>query len=213
MKRLLLFLLLSSVSLFAANATPVSVSSVSVAGTTVTVNTSTAHGLSATGNGQGFCITGSSVADNVCGVVATAPTSTQLTFTASGLSACSSSCGSIAPAPQVVVLKVYALNGETTQFNYIIWLTTQQPCPGSASSAWSAANGSTGATSAQANALSSGIFIEVQRTLQVPVGTAIATVEGMLQSDYAQQQTALANNPQPCVYYGFDFDGVGWAKK
>ncbi len=216
MKRLISFLLLACASLFAANATPVSISSIAVSGSTVTVNTGATHNLSAAGNGQGFCIAGSGTsADNVCGVVATAPTSTQLTFTMSGLAACSTSCGTIAPAPQIIVLKATPLNGEMTMYTYLLWLTTQKPCPGPSSSSWTAASnsGSAGSTSAQNTAISQGWFVEQARTTQVPVGTAIATLQGLLQSDYTQQQAALANNPQPCIYYGQNFDGTGWAQK
>src|SRR2546427_13112887 len=91
----LLFLLLAPPS-FAT-----SISSVSVSGSTLTVN-STAHGLAVN---QGMCITGSSIAvDNVCGVVVTVPNANSFTFVLTGGLLCAASCGSVNPAKQILIL-------------------------------------------------------------------------------------------------------------
>ena len=93
-------LVLISSSLAFATAPSTSITSTTVAGSTITVN-ATAHGLVAN---QGFCIAGSSVStDNVCGVVAGA-SANSFTFTSATALACSSSCGTVTAAKQVIVL-------------------------------------------------------------------------------------------------------------
>src|SRR5262249_12720661 len=154
MRRLLLLLLLAvALRAFAANAAPVTVSSTTVAGQVLTVNTAAAHGLSAANGGQGACL---SAPSNVCGGVVTAPTSTQYTLQVGGTApaACAVSCGTSVPAPQVVILQTQAVSQAEVMVTYVLWITTQQPCPGPNASAWKAANGSVGASTAQVQAIS-----------------------------------------------------------
>ncbi|HLZ92937.1 MAG TPA: hypothetical protein VKQ28_14585, partial [Candidatus Acidoferrum sp.] len=152
MEKLLLSLLLlfSAPRIFAATATPVAITGVTVAGNILTVTTLSAHGLSAT-LPSGFCIAGSSAsADNVCGVVASVPTSTTFTFTLAGGAACAATCGTAAPAKRVIWLQTATVSGGY-QVSYLLWLTTTVPLAGRASS-WS------GASAAENNALSAGSF-------------------------------------------------------
>lgn len=210
MKKILFATLLAfGMSLFGANATPTAVSSMTVAGNVGTVN-STAHGLAVN---QGFCITNSSqTADNVCGVVATVPTANQFTFDLSGLVACASACGTAQPALQAIVLSESAPDQGHTGVRYLLWLTTTQPCPGPAASQWVAANGSGGASQAENNAIASGMWVEKVKSQVFPSNSSAVALESFLQNDWAMEQQALANNIQPCQWYGQAFDGFGWAK-
>jgi hypothetical protein len=205
MKKLLAILLLS-LPMFAAT-----INTTTVAGQVITVNTAAAHGLSALNGGQGACL---SAPSNVCGVVQSTPTSTQFTLLVAGTTpaACASSCGTSSPAPQVIVLSTAAPTQGFTTYNWLNWITNQQPCPGPSTSAWVSANGSAGATAAQKSAIQNGLFIEHSRTLTVSSSTAIGTVEILIQNDYASDQAAAT---QPCQFYGFTWDSAGntWAKQ
>lgn len=213
MKKLTLFLLLLPTVCFAANATPVAISSTTVSGAVVTVNTAAAHNLSAANGGQASCL---SAPSNVCGVVVTAPTSTQFTLLVSSTSIpapCSASCGTAVPAPQIIILQTNAISQAEVIVSYVLWITTQQPCPGSASSVWRSANGSVGATTQQIQAINAGLIVEVVRSKTLPANTTIGALQTLLQNDYSLQQNAVATNVQPCAIYGQVFDSVGWAKQ
>jgi hypothetical protein len=188
---------LAPARVMASNATPVTVSSTTVSGSIVTVNTSAANGLAVD---QGMCLS-----SGTCGVVATTPTGTQFTFTSPGAAACASSCGTVSPAPRVVWLATNTISGQY-QVNYVLWLTTTTPVPGSGSSAW------TSATTAQKSALSAGYFIEIVRSVIFPFGTTEANVEAQMQNDYVAQQSALASSVQPGTFYGDVYDGTGWTE-
>jgi hypothetical protein len=188
----------------AATAVPVAISGISVSGNTLTVTTSAAHGLSAT-LPSGFCISGSSVtADNVCGVVLTAPSGTTYTFTLAGGATCAASCGTVAPAKRVIWLQTYTVGGGF-QVNYLLWLTTTAGVPGK-TSAWS------GASTAENNALQSGAFIEVQRpSFFFPLGASLAQAEALLSLDWtAQENLQTGSGVAPGSFFGNFNDGVGW---
>lgn len=205
MKKYLLsivLLVLCPLRMFAATATPVAIASVAAAGNTLTVTTSAAHGLSAT-LPSGFCIAGSSTAaDNVCGVVATSPTSTTFTFTLAGGAACAASCGTVTPAKRVIWLQTTTVSGGY-QVSYLLWLTTTAPVAGK-TSAWGAAS------AAENNALSAGALIEIPRTQFFPAGTSLVNAETFMASDWTANQNALAASVQPGAFFGNFFDGFGW---
>lgn len=203
------FFMLFCLPLFGANATPVSVSSTTVAGNVITVNTAAAHGLAVN---QGACL---SAPSTVCGVVQAVNTTTKFTLLTENNTpaACASSCGTSYPAPQVIVLRTYQPSQGQLTVSYVLWLTTQQPCPGPSTSVWTVASSSAGSLPEQVAAISSGLFIEKQKSLTVASNTSTATLTVLLQSDYAMEQQAVANNAQPCQWYGQVFDGTGWGQK
>lgn len=205
MRKLFLVLaLLFARQALAVNASPVAISTIAFASGVVTVNTSTAHGLLAS-LPSAFCISGSSTsADNVCGVVTTAPTSTQFTFALASGATCASSCGTVLPAKRAIWLVTSTVQGGY-QVNYVLWLATTQPVAGRVS-AWS------GASTSENNALSSGSLIEVNRTIFFALGTTLAAAEAAIQQDWIAQQNALAASVQPGAFFGNFFDGSGWTQ-
>jgi hypothetical protein len=205
MKRLplLSILFLASLPSLATVATPVTISGIAVAGSTLTVTTSAAHGLSAT-LPSSFCIAGSSaVVDNICGVVATAADATHFTFSLTGGTSCAASCGTVAPAKRIIWLQTQTVSGGY-QVSYLLWLATTQPVSGAKASAWP------NASAAETAAIVSGLIIEVQRTQFFPAGTSLANAETFMVSDWTAQQNALASSVQPGAFFGNFFDGVGW---
>src|SRR3954471_12297345 len=102
MKTLLIIIALSALA-FGSNATSVAVSTITVAGSTVTVN-STAHGLTVN---QGFCLTAPA---GLCNVVATS-SANSFTFTQSAVTACASSCGTVTAGKKAIWLKTTTVQG------------------------------------------------------------------------------------------------------
>ena len=180
----------------ATNASPVSVSTITVAGNTVTVN-ATAHGLS---QNQGFCL---SAPAGVCNVVASTAANS-FTFTATGVAACGSSCGTVSPAKKVIWLQTATIQGGYN-VSYVLWLTTTLPVAGPGTSAYS------GATSAEKAAINLGNFIELPRVQFFPFGTTLANAEAQLQNDYSAEQSNLASSVQPGQFFGNFFD-TGWTQ-
>lgn len=206
MKKLLAaFLLLSALPLFAANATPTAVTTITVASSTVTVN-STAHGLAVN---QGFCL---SAPANVCQVVVTSAANS-FTFTQSGFTACASACGTVNPAPRVIVLTTDVPQQSRMVVHYLLWLTTQQPVAGPSISSWKASGVSLGASQAENNAIAAGWFIEKQGQLDVANGTAVATLQTLLLNAWTMEQQSQASNAQPGQWYGQVLDPAGWAQQ
>jgi hypothetical protein len=181
---------------FASNAAPVIVSTITVAGSTVTVN-STAHGLAVN---QGFCLTAPA---GLCNVVATS-SANSFTFTQSAVAACASSCGTVTAGKKAIWLKTTTVQGGY-EVAYVLWLTTTQPVAGTGASAYLSA------TSQEKAALLAGNFIEITRTQFFPLSTTLANAEAQLQNDYTAQQAALAASVQPGQFYGNFFD-TGWTQ-
>lgn len=205
MRKLLLALLL-----LAAPAQATTISSISVAGNTVTVN-STAHGLSAA-LPSAFCITGSSVAvDNVCGVVVTA-TANALTFTASGLANCAATCGTVVAAPRIIILST-PQTAEGVLVNFLLWTATTNGIAATNASAWKMGGASSGPTSAQLNLLASGGLIERGDSQIFPTGTTTAAIQAFLQNKWTTEQTRQSNGIQPGAFYGQGWDGTSWAQQ
>jgi hypothetical protein len=188
----------------------VSVSSIGVVGSTVTVTTATAHGLTVN---TGFCL---SAPASVCAVVKTVINSGSFAFdqpTNTTVSPCASSCGTGDLAPKVVVLPVSA-SQSTKTFSYLLWLTTLTPLPNAgATSAWTATATSAGASNAQNNALAAGSFLEVRKSVTFPASAAIGDVQTYMQNDYTSSQSSLAGNTQPGAFYGFVWNGSAWVQQ
>lgn len=188
----------------------VNISTIAVAAQTVTVTTSSAHGL--TGN-IGVCLTAPA---SVCAVTKTIPNGTSFTFdqpTNTTVSACASSCGSGDLAPKAVILPV-AASQSTQTVSYVLWLTTLAPLPkAGASSAWTATAGSAGASTAQNNALAAGTFIEVFRSVAFPSSQTSAQMQTYVQNDWTSTQAAFAANTQPAAFYGFVWNGSAWVQQ
>jgi hypothetical protein len=185
---------------FGATATPVTVSSIAVAGNTVTVTTSTAHNLSAT-LPSGFCL---SAPASACGVVLTAPSGTTFTFSSSTVTACAASCGTVLPSKRVIWLNTTTVGGGW-QVSYLLWIATTSGAVTGKNSSWS------GASAAENTAISSGAFIEIPRTGFFPLGTSLANAETQMANDWLAQQNAQASSGvQPGQFLGNFYDGIGW---
>lgn len=191
-----LFLCLAAAALsFAAPATPVAVSTIAVAGSTVTVN-STAHGIIAN---QGFCL---SAPASFCGTVVTAAANS-FTFTSAAVAVCASSCGTVVPAKQIVALAISMPPNQSAQF--VCWLATTSAGAGrSGNSAWS------GASAAENTAIANGTTIEIPQSYAVPPGTALADFKLFAQRSCANLQSQLNSGVPPAFLLGNYFDGVGW---
>ena len=180
-------------SLFAAPATPVTISSISVAGSTITVN-ATAHGIAAN---RGFCLS----TQNFCGTATTA-SANSFTFTSTAVSACDSSCGTVSPAKQIVGLSISMPPNQMA--SAICWLTTTSPVPASATSAWN------GASTAEKNAIAAGTTVEVQLQPYPVAGASLAAFKAYAQSACGSLQSSLDNGIAPAFLLGNYYDGVGW---
>lgn len=204
MKRILLALcaLLTAAPLFAAN-----VSTIAVAGSTVTVTTAASHGLAVNG---AVCLS----VTPACVVVNTVPNATSFTFTQPSnisVAVCSSACGTTTGAPRIIILDVQQPNQSQQTIHYLLWLTTVKPIPKSgAGSAWIAGAGSVGASPEQIAAMAAGNLIEQGFVYTCPVTLTTAQVQAYLQNDYTTRQAALVANTQPGQYYGSVWDGSGW---
>lgn len=189
----------------------VTVSTIGVAGATVTVTTASAHGLSVN---AGFCL---SAPASVCSAAKTITNATTFTFDQPSnvtVSACASSCGTGDALPKVVVLDVPQSDQVTQVFHYLLWLTTVSPIPRPGStSAWTAVGGSAGASAPQVSAIAAGNVIERNITRAFPAGTTIAQVQAVLQTDYTTQQAAIAAGTQPGAFYGFVWTGSAWVQQ
>jgi hypothetical protein len=186
----------------------VPITTIAVAGQTVTVTTGSAHGLAVN---SGLCL---SAPANVCSVAETVPTSTTLTFTQPSnttVAPCASSCGTGQAAPHVFILTVTVPSQAIQSIRYGVWLCTTKPVPRSGfTSAWTAGPGSTGATTAQNNALVAGSFIETVLVENFPASSTTAEIQTFLQRVWQTQQAQLANNTQPGAFYGSTWNGTTW---
>lgn len=189
----------------------VNISTIGVAGNTVTVTTASAHGLTAN---TGFCL---SAPANVCAVAKTISSATVFVFDMPSnvtVSACAASCGTGDVAPQVIILST-SVNGPRQSIRYLRWITTLTPIPAAgALSAWVANPYSAGASTAMVNALAAGSFIEQQDSMSLPANLSSANLQAIFQADYALFQSAFAAGAQPGTYYGFTWTAVGgWVRQ
>ena len=109
----------------------------------------------------------------------------------------------------------------------IIVLTTTQPWPGQNSiqfvmwasvptarqqfyvqpSTWKSSYA--GATTTEIVALQSGSFTEQVQTINLPIGTPVATVKSVLQDTFTKYQDSITNNNN-WQFYGSFWDGTTW---
>jgi hypothetical protein len=174
-------------------ATPVTVSSITVAGSTVTVN-ATAHGIAAN---RGFCLS----VQSFCGTAATS-SANSFTFTSTAVTACASSCGTVSPAKQVIGLGISLPPNQ--QASFLCWLYTASPVPGTATSAWS------GASASEKNALAAGTTIESAPQPFPVAGATLAAFKAYAQQQCANLQSALDSGIAPAFLLGNYYDGTGW---
>lgn len=181
----------------------VSVSNITSAGSTVTVSTTTAHGLAVN---QGFSLTGVTPTTlNINATVATVPNSTSFTFTMTSPPTYTSG-GNVKPAKEVIVLMINTTQPGAIQVQYALWLTTLYPvAKTNAVSVWS------GASTQENAALAAGTTIEVVRSDSFPSTFVEASIEAFMASDYGATQAALAASTQPGQFYGVYYDGTGWS--
>jgi hypothetical protein len=207
MKKLLLVLSLLCLPSVASAA--VTISSIAVAGSTITVVTASAHGLAVN---TGFCL---SAPASVCAAAKTITNATTFAFDKPSnvtVSACAASCGTGDLAPKAIVLGVQA--NETTQIvTYALWVTTLTPLPRSgATSAWTNAIGA-GASPSQNAALASGAFIEVVTSFPFPASTSTATMQTIVQNAWTSVQAAVSGTTAPGAFYGFVWNGTTWVQQ
>lgn len=195
-------------------ATPVSITSIAVAGNVATVTTSAAHGLLAT-LPSAFVITGCTVAaDNVCGVVQSVPNATTFTFNfPSAWAVAAASNGSVAPARRWIALTTDSTSSPGNLIiDYILWIAVTNPAPGSSASRWIAQGSSAGASNAENNAIAAGYLIERAASMVRPVGTPGSSLIVDLDTIWTNAQNAQTGGTQPMGFYGFVWDGTGTAQ-
>ncbi len=178
----------------------ISISSITRDGSgTVTVVTSSAHGLAAN---QGLSIQGSSQsAFNVNRVVKAVTNSTTFTFAQSGASL-SSNSGTCFPAKQLIILETRPGDNNIVFYEVALWLTTQYPVAGGGSR-WK------GTSQQEAESIQSGYTIERVITIPVPGSLSVAQTKVLLQAYWSAYQNYLASaTPQPSQYYGICWDGA-----
>jgi hypothetical protein len=177
----------------AATATPVTVTSITVAGQTVTVN-ATAHGIVVN---RGFCLS----TQLFCGTAATAAANS-FTFTSASVVACASSCGTVRPAKQIIALQITPPPNQIA--SGVCWLATTSPVPATSASAWS------GASQEEKNAIGVGTTMEVPIQPFPVAGATLASFKAYAQNACAGLQSALDTGIPPAFVLGNFFDGVGW---
>lgn len=197
----IIWLLLTTVSLFGATATPVNISAISRAANVVTVTCSAACNIVPN---QGFIVAGvTDVTFNGNGTAVTG-SGTGFTFNQIGTNV-SSSAGTVLPAKQVIVLTTKPGQDGLTVTG-VFWITTVSGIAATAQSSW------TGASTAEKNAIAAGTTIEVPFTQLFGSTASKATIQGELQSLYVGRQASQNSaSVQPAAFFGGFFDGVGWS--
>jgi len=206
MKRLLIVLA------FVALAQATTVSSITCAGQTATVN-STAHGLIAS---QGFSLSGTSPTFNS---TASTVTANAFTFVLPAGTACSgftSGYSAVAPAKQIIDTFSVAFPGTATvALNYVYWFTTVYPNPictlaGVPIPPYTVCPVSlyVNATAAEQAAILAGTTVEVAGQLVVPAATPPATVQTTVISQYNAMQVGFAGY---LLAGGYFWNGSAWA--
>jgi hypothetical protein len=201
MKRfLLLCAILFSAAIASATLSPgVTISSITVSGTTGTVTCSSACGMIS--NDPGGCIAGSSVtADNGCYAV-TVTSSTVFTFSSSTATACASSCGTAQPGLNFIISgDPFAGIAGIQLATACVWTyqTTPLPISGKTTSCSSAFSSSIAVSSGISSlltpinaALASGQWVENTSTLFVALSDTTANIEQELQRQQFQAQLQL----------------------
>lgn len=202
MKKLLIaWVILSGSKVFAATASPVSISAVSRASNIVTVTCSAACGIVPN---QGFSISG--VTDTTFNVNGTAVTGsgTSFTFNQTGSNS-SSSGGSVLPAKQVIVLQTIP-SPNFIGVQALCWNTTISGLPTSLNSSWP------GASTAENNAIKAGATIESSlNPAPYPSTYSKAQIQSDLQARCSAMQSTLSSGVAPAAFYGGFYDGTGWS--
>jgi len=210
MKKLfaILCILLCSSLAFATLATPTNVSTTSVSGSTMTVN-STAHGLLA---GQGFCIDASAVSDNnFCGLVATASTNSFTYTLQSGqtVTLCAASCGTTRPGPLVMWDRVIPFSdpiSQNIQICLFVYVSIGTPKAGATSSCAQA-------SASEVAGLVKGSVVEVSRQFSMPLIESFAGFNNIF-LDWQTSAKDVMNGasftaPQPGAYASRRCDTAG----
>jgi hypothetical protein len=110
---------------------------------------------------------------------------------------------------QIIVLSQSTSETEVA-YTVLFWYPiTKQPVPQTAGSAWVASGTSTGAASAENQAIQAGTIKEEARGFTFPVGLTVSAIEAFLQQTWANRNAEL-NGQGPNQYYGSYFDGTAW---
>ena len=203
-----LLLFLVSTPLFAANASPVNITSVTRASNVVTVVDSATSGVTA---GFGVCLAGvTDTTYNGCFTVASVTNSTTFTFAQTGSNS-SSSGGTTTVAKQIIFLSrnVSSIAGQVT-VNYLLWnYTTTGVANSNITSAWNGTllNGTTDPNfNAEVQALKNGLWIESGRSRNFPTNSTQGQIEQDIQNEWLTTQNALL---APGTVFGCFCDLVG----
>ncbi len=200
MKRLLEILVTLFLVMAPALAQATTVSSITCAGQTATVN-STAHGLIAS---QGFSLSGTSATFNSSASTVTANSFTFVLPSANPCSGFTSGYTAVAPAKQIIELSSVANPmPATVTMNYLFWFSTAypNPLPPSTVSAWS------GASAAENAALVAGTTVETQGQLTVGASMLASAVTAQIISQYNAMQAGFAGYLLAGGYY---WNGLAW---
>jgi len=113
---------------------------------------------------------------------------------------------------QIIVLSQSQSETEVA-YNVLFWFPiTTKPNPQTAGSQWNPISGvSTGASTAENQAIQAGSIKEEARSFSFPVGTSIAAIEAVLQQAWAQRNAEIGG-VGPNQYYGSYFDGSAWGQ-
>ena len=206
MKKQIAILLIFATSVFATT-----VSSVTCAGQTATVN-ATAHGLVA---GQGFSLSGTSPTFNS---TASTVTANSLTFVLPAANPCSgftSGYTAIKAAKQIINLSSFVTGQGNITINYVSWFTLINPAPLTCNlgpsnnqcptSVWS------GASAAENAAIVAGTTLEVQGSVTISPATPSATISANLVSAYTVAQASYISGF--LGYAGYWWNGTAWVNQ
>jgi hypothetical protein len=209
-----ILLLACSVGVYAATASPVNISSVTVSSGIATVSCGSSN-CNINAN-YGFCIAGTSDSTNIniCSTASTGTGGTSFTFATAASNETLGAAGTVIPARELIFLQEnMATAGNIVTVPFLMWLTTTTPVPNSAlTSAW--------ATSTQVlpnvptggylKAIQAGTTIEVPMSIQLPVTSFTkADAQSVAQLWFLGAETALINGIQPGQYFGQFCDPVG----
>lgn len=207
---LLACLLLSAAAAFAQSSSPVTVNSVTCSAGVCTVVTAATHNVPS--NNPGFCLQGSSVAQDIlCGSAATVADATHFTFKSSTAQNCSSSCGTAQPAKNFLILG-NPLTAELglQQVVVCVWNYLQTPLPApNRTSVCAAAESNPTLLTSENGALASGAWDEKVITITLASSDTRAQIEQEFQRIQFARQIQIAAGIQPGRDTGTFCDSVG----
>jgi len=103
-------------------------------------------------------------------------------------------------------------NPPTQTYSGVYWIPiTSGLRPVTSGSAWVANGTSSGASTAQVNAINSGSILEIPWSYTYPLGTPTTTFEAAVLAGWSQWNSQI-NGVGPNVYYGVNYNGSTWGQ-